>query len=379
MRQKCRVLVVDDEEPLQRAYGRLLTQTGYQVELASSGHEGLEKLAAAKVDVIVSDIAMPGISGLEFLRRVREKDLDIPVILITGYPDIDSAIRAVEYGAMRFLTKPVETIALIETVERASKLSHAARLKRQAAATMGMSALPADRAGLEKVMEQVFDTLWIAYQPLVSTVTGKIYGYEALMRSVLPPPGAFDTAERLGRVLELGRRIRTLIAETLAKNPPEGTVFVNLHPRDLQDDELYSTSSPLYPFSRRVVFEITERAGLEEGLNIQKLVRKLKDLGYRIAIDDLGAGYAGLSYFSLLEPDVVKLDLSLIRNIDQDSVKQKLVGSIQSLCEDLSIMLIAEGIEEKAEHDAITRLGCQILQGYYYARPGPAYPQLTEN
>jgi EAL domain-containing protein (putative c-di-GMP-specific phosphodiesterase class I) len=103
-------------------------------------------------------------------------------------------------------------------------------------------------------------------------------------------------------------------------------------------------------------------------------VTRLRGLGYRIAIDDLGAGYAGLTSFAQLEPEVVKVDMSLVRGIDSSPVKQKLVRSIIALCTELGIQLVAEGIETPAERDAVVALGGDLCQGYLFAKPGRGFP-----
>jgi EAL domain-containing protein (putative c-di-GMP-specific phosphodiesterase class I) len=103
-------------------------------------------------------------------------------------------------------------------------------------------------------------------------------------------------------------------------------------------------------------------------------VAQLRSLGYRIAVDDLGAGYAGLASFAHLEPEVVKVDMSLIRGLDRSPMKQKLLRSIVALCQELSIQMIAEGIETEAERDTLVHLGGDLCQGYLFARPNLPWP-----
>jgi EAL domain-containing protein (putative c-di-GMP-specific phosphodiesterase class I) len=98
-------------------------------------------------------------------------------------------------------------------------------------------------------------------------------------------------------------------------------------------------------------------------------------LGYRIAVDDLGAGYAGLNYLAMLEPDVVKLDIGLVRDIHKIPVKRKLVGSMIGLCRDLGIVVVAEGVETVEERDVLVELQCDLLQGFLFARPGKPFPE----
>lgn len=150
--------------------------------------------------------------------------------------------------------------------------------------------------------------------------------------------------------------------------------LVNLHPKDLMDPELSDLASPLVAIADRVVLEITERASLDGLDDIQGRVANLRRLGYRIAIDDLGAGYAGLNSFALLEPEIVKIDMTLTRDIDKSAVKRKLVGSLAALCREMGMTIITEGVETEAERDTLIGLGCDLLQGYLFAKPGRPFP-----
>src|SRR6185436_13158515 len=143
--------------------------------------------------------------------------------------------------------------------------------------------------------------------------TQTVFGYEALLRTnepSLPHPGAvLDAATRLGRLEELGRIIRNRAAGPMLANPTDtARLFVNLHVTDLLDPLLSSPNSPLAAISTRVVLEITERSSLDEVRDVRARVAALREMGYSIAVDDLGAGYAGLTSFTLLEPEIVKLD-----------------------------------------------------------------------
>ncbi len=96
---------------------------------------------------------------------------------------------------------------------------------------------------------------------------------------------------------------------------------------------------------------------------------KLKSLGFQIAIDDLGAGYAGLTSFTQLQPEIAKLDMSLVRGVDADSRRQSIIRSMKKLCDELGILVVAEGVQTAAERDKLAELGCDLLQGYLFARP----------
>jgi EAL domain-containing protein (putative c-di-GMP-specific phosphodiesterase class I) len=219
----------------------------------------------------------------------------------------------------------------------------------------------------------------MAFQPIVDAGQRRIFGYEALMRAKepsLPHPGAvLNAAERLDRLTELGRRVRTLSAEAFERAPEGALLFVNLHTRDLLDPALYEKHAPLTEIANRVVLEITERSTIDDVKDIHARVVTLRELGFRIAIDDLGAGYAGLSSFAALEPDVVKLDMSLVRNVHQSDIRQRLIGSMTGLCREMGMLVVAEGVELVEERESVRGVGCDLLQGYLFAKPGPPFPQ----
>ena len=369
---KGRVLLVDDETALLEVWGEILAAAGWTVETASNGARALEILLRGSFDTIMTDIDMPGLDGLALLRAIRTRDLDVPVVLMTGHPRTETAIEAVEQGALRYLVKPFSADTLTSAVEAAARLHRMARLKREALAYLGgESGLPGDLAGLEEAFTRGVDRLWIAYQPIVRA-DGTVFGHEALMRSdlkALPNPGSmFDAAERLGRVHDLGRAIRVQAAA--ATDGPNGlSLFVNVHALELIDPDLYASAAPLSAHAHAVVLEVTERTSFERVPELRDRIRSLRQLGYRIAVDDLGAGYAGLTSFAALEPEVVKLDMALVRDVDREPIKRRLVGSMAHLCRDLGILVVAEGVETPAERDVLVDLGCDLMQGYLFGRP----------
>jgi EAL domain-containing protein (putative c-di-GMP-specific phosphodiesterase class I) len=218
----------------------------------------------------------------------------------------------------------------------------------------------------------------MAMQPVCAWRSRSIYAYEALLRTDEPtlrnPADFVEAAARLGRVPELGRVIRRRIAAAMPAVPDGANVFVNLHPSELVDDELGAPDGVLTPFAPRIVLEVTERATLDEVPGLSDGVARLRALGYRIALDDLGAGYAGLSSFALLEPEIVKVDMSLVRGIHDSPVKQKLFQAFTALCRELEVELIAEGVEVAEERDCLSRLGGDLFQGYLFARPARGFP-----
>ncbi|HEY6463935.1 MAG TPA: EAL domain-containing protein, partial [Polyangiaceae bacterium] len=367
------MLVVDDDDALARAVKRILEGAGYVVTTAQDGASAIETVQRAPFDVIVSDINMPGMSGVDLLRVVRAYDLDVPVILMSGAPTVETAMEAVSLGALCYLPKPTSRDVLLGAVERASRLHRMARMKREALKLGGADdAQAGDRAGLEARFERALDTLWMAFQPIVEPALGRVFGYEALMRASepsLPHPGAIlDAAERLGRLPDLGQRVRALSAAAFERAPRDTLLFVNLHTRDLLDPTLYEAASPLTKLADRVVLELTERAAVDDVKDIQSRVSVLRFHGYRLAIDDLGAGYAGLSSFAAFEPEIVKLDMSLVRDVHRSDIRRRLIESMATLCKELGMLVVAEGVEVGEERDCVRTCGCSLQQGYLYAK-----------
>ncbi|HEX2731543.1 MAG TPA: EAL domain-containing protein [Polyangiaceae bacterium] len=370
-----KVLLVDDDPFVLREYGKLLERMGLQVSFATDGQLALECFGRQPIDVVVTDLAMPTMGGLHFLRELRKINVDVPVILITGSPDVQTAVAALEYGAFHYLTKPVSPDKFKGTLSRALAFRALDRLHRAGDENGSKPGMPAF-AALEARFEAALSNLWIAFQPIVSWSRKGAFAYEALVRSTEPSmnnPGLlFDAADQLGRMLHLGRAIRAKVADTISRHPDK-RFFVNLNPIELNDDELHSSGCPLAPFANQIVFEVTERTALASVSGVTAQIERLRKNGYQIAVDDLGAGYASLSSFIHIEPDFVKVDLSLVRDLHLSPRKRTLIRGINQICvKDLGISVICEGVEKAEERDVLLAEGIDFLQGYYFARPSPA-------
>ena len=374
-----RVLVADDDETMRSAITRVLRKVGFDVTVVEDGQEAIATLAQRDFDVVVSDILMPHMNGIDLLRHVRARDLDLPVVLVTGGPSVDTAARAVEYGAFRYILKPFDTEELRRVVTNAAQLGRLSRVKREAHVLLGEVPGPTDRAGLELCFSRALESLWMAFQPLVDSERREVVAYEALMRSkepALPHPGAvLDAAEKLHRIPDVLRAVLPQVAHQMRALPNDALVFVNLHPEDLNDGSLVDDACPLHPLAGRIVLEVTERQTLGSVADLAGVVGQLRRVGFRIAVDDLGAGYASLSSFADLEPDYVKIDMGLVRDIDKSDTRQRVVGAMVRLSHEMGIRVVGEGVETQAERDALVALGCDLLQGYFFAKPGPGFPE----
>ena len=372
---------MDDDPTLLKSLARALRAKGYEVAAVRDGQDAVALMRSGDFDAVVSDIAMPGMDGIQLLREAREHELYVPVILMTGEPTVGTAVKAVEFGAFHYLTKPTGLDELHRVLGRAVGLSRMARVKQEAAELLGSTdPRAADRAGLEASFLRAMNGLWVAFQPII-TPSYRIFAYEALLRSdepALRDPGAvIGAAERLNRLNELGRTVRDRAAAQVGAVDADWHLFVNCHPRDLMDEDLYDPTAALSRHATRVVLEVTERSSLEEVKDVRGRVAALREVGFRIAIDDFGAGYAGLTSFAQLEPEIVKIDLSIVRDVEKNHIKQKVIRSTATLAKDMGIQVVAEGVETQEERDCLVDLGVDLFQGFLFARPGRPFPTVA--
>jgi EAL domain-containing protein (putative c-di-GMP-specific phosphodiesterase class I) len=226
------------------------------------------------------------------------------------------------------------------------------------------------RSCTESEFREALESLYMVYQPIVKPAQGLAVGYEALVRTrhsrLSQPKELLDTASRLGGFEEIGRRVRRAVAGDIENLPEDSLVFVNLHAEELLDETLYSEANPLQKHAGRIVFELTEQASLD---GIERCIAALREQKFLIAVDDLGAGYAALSLLIALEPDFVKIDRDLVRGVDADASKRALITSLASVCRELEIQLVCEGVETEEEGRCLLEVGVDLLQGYFFAKP----------
>jgi EAL domain-containing protein (putative c-di-GMP-specific phosphodiesterase class I)/ActR/RegA family two-component response regulator len=368
-----KILVAEDDHLQLRAYARALRAVGFEVDCADNGETAVNMLLSGTYDAVVSDITLPCVDGVGVLQAAHQRDADMPVVLITGTPRLDTAVAAVEHAAFRYLLKPLTPAQLQDTVIYCAQMHRLAVLRRMAISSAGEAWSPAeDRAGLTLIFERALQSVWMAFQPVVSWRRKRILAYEALLRSTEPklanPCLLLSAAERLDRVAEVGRIVRNRVAEDVPGAPSQ-YVFVNLHSHDLLDDHLYDPTAPLSKVAERVVLEVTERASLSTVNDIETRIDKLRHLGFRIALDDLGAGYSGLASFAPLQPEVVKYDMSLVRGVDSSPTRRKVIQAMTALFAEMEMQVVAEGVETIAERDTLIELGVDLLQGYLFAKP----------
>jgi EAL domain-containing protein (putative c-di-GMP-specific phosphodiesterase class I) len=213
----------------------------------------------------------------------------------------------------------------------------------------------------------------MVFQPIVSPASGGLVGAEALARFDATVHHAPDVWFReawdvgLGVELELAAVRNALPA--LMQLPPHAFLSINASPRTIADARFLDVIAGVE--ANRLVVEITEHAIVDDYAPLVEAVGRVRTAGVRIAIDDVGAGYASLRHVLWVSPDIVKLDMSLTRGIDADPVKQALVCGLMAFAARTEFMVVAEGVETAAEADALREVGVRFGQGYLFAKPGP--------
>jgi len=246
------------------------------------------------------------------------------------------------------------------------------------AAEIARSAEQWERAQKVDDLKELVDdeAVFIEYHPIIVTDSEEIYGYEALARGVRrelrSPEVLFEVAAEANMIWELSRLLRReAVSGILDKLPEDQFLFINIDPHDF-DDPSFRELDPAdlgIEDPSRIVLEITERTAITDYPRFQTYLDKFRELGFRFAVDDAGSGYAGLGSIANLAPDYIKLDISLISNIDSNFLKQHLVETIVGFAETHGAMVVAEGVERQEEFETVKQLGVHLTQGFLFHRP----------
>lgn len=240
---------------------------------------------------------------------------------------------------------------------------------------------------LERILKE--EDISTVFQPIVSLKNGKVIGYECLSRGPISselysPTKLFKAAEDNKKVWELELLCRVKAIERGKNIDKEKFLFVNVDPLVLKDEKFTKgfTKEFLAKYDmspETIIFEITERTSIEDYKTFKATLENYIEQGYKIAIDDTGAGYSGLKMLTETKPHYVKIDIDIIRNIDKDTFKQALIKSFVSLAEVTGMKLIAEGIETEEELITLIDLGVYAGQGFFLQRPAETFLEMSES
>ncbi|MEV8509756.1 EAL domain-containing protein [Actinoplanes sp. NPDC051475] len=230
---------------------------------------------------------------------------------------------------------------------------------------------PCDAQALRQVLQG--RAVQVAFQPVVQLNDGLVRGYEALARfdrdHFASPVQAFAAANAAGLGVELELLAMQCAFERLDDMPAGAWLSVNLSVEAVMTP---AVADLVVAYAHRgITVELTEHTQVEDYAALTEVTERLRAAGVLIAVDDAGSGYASLSHILQLRPDIIKLDIALVRGVDTDPIRTALTRALSTFARDIGAQLIAEGVETHAEHEKLRALGIELGQGYYMARPGP--------
>jgi EAL domain-containing protein (putative c-di-GMP-specific phosphodiesterase class I)/FixJ family two-component response regulator len=381
-----RVLLVDDDPANRALLRRLLSQQGLRhLYEATDSREALARISEADPDLVLLDLHMPGVDGYALLAELRQRAAGsyLPVLVITADTSREAIKRALDLGARDFLTKPFDVTEatlrvrnLLETRALHTTLRHHNLALRQLVGeyqNVATSEREARQVTVQRIEQVLRDGLLaMVFQPIFEVTDRKIIGCEALAR--FPQDAARGGPDRwfadadqtgLGTQLELAAVVAAL--QHLPELPHHLFMAINISPAAAMAPELRAVLNTTN--CARIVLELTEHVPVEDYEAMRDALAVFRSAGARLAIDDTGAGYAGFRHLLGLHPDVIKLDISLTRDIDQDAARRALAAALVTFGRDVGAQVIAEGVENASELNTLTGLGVPWVQGFYLARP----------
>jgi diguanylate cyclase (GGDEF)-like protein len=384
----------DDDAPVSVLY---LDIDRFKTINDASGHSGgddvLRALAARLEQTVPSGSVVARLAGDEFVVAVPgplEIGLDIGRAVLASLaqplPTPGGQVQVALSIGLAVAHRPEQAEQNVRAADTAMYAAKRAGGNRLEIFNDQMREAIQQRITAETRLRQALDgdrvaTLPVWFQPIVSPATDLIVGAEALVRMRTPDgeilaPGHFiATAEETGLVVPLGEHVLAQALHHLHEWRPDlGYVSVNVSPRQLVEPDFVPTLARLLAASglddpSRLVLEITETALLSNTADLQDRLHAITALGVRIALDDFGTGYSSLTWLQSVPADIVKLDRSFVAGLAHDTRKESIISAVLWLARSLNMSVVAEGVEELADWEALRDADCPAIQGYFFSRP----------
>lgn len=381
----CRVLIAEDDSIVLEALKAIIgSDRDFDViATASDADSAIAAVIHNLPDLALLDVRMPGGGGERVAKAISETRPGVRIVAISAHDDEATIAAMIAAGAHGYITKDTDQASMLDTLKRCAAgesiftPSSTGHLMREyARSSQQLAAARRDVSRREERIAKVCEPgqMKSVFQPIVDLQTGDVVMYEALTRfnpiHGMNPQQWFEEAEAIGMTAEIESAALSHTAEALENSGLDDiTVSVNVSPSTLLDPKLADRFLAFAP--DRMVIEITEHARINDYGQVKAVADKLHERGTRLAIDDAGAGFASLRHIIDLMPDLIKLDISLVRSIDTDTRRHALAAGLSTFAREIGAQIIAEGIETREELDALCELGVEYGQGYYLARPGP--------
>ncbi len=375
-----RVLVVDDNASNVALMAALLHEQGLQlIGSETDARQVPRRLVAEDPDLVLLDLHMPHVDGHTLLGQIQRYAAGtyLPVLVLTADTTTEARDRALALGAQDYLTKPVDaaeaTLRIANLLQTRRLLGALRRTAEPAPEERGQHWTDQDerRRRTDAVLRD--RSITPVFRPVVDVHTLETVGHEGVSRfpdgGALKPQQWFDDAFAVGLGPELEWLAAACALGCLDALPADTFLAINMSPATI----LCTSERELCPpgACSRVVIELTEHVPIEDYTAVERALAVMRGLGARLAADDLGSGYAGFRHLVSLRPDIIKLDQSLVRGIHANSGQRALASALVAFAGDVGAHVIAEGVEEYAELDALRGLGVPWAQGRYLGRPEP--------
>lgn len=374
------VLLVDDDADVRGAVAALIRRQADLVLLAATGDadEALRIAAESAPDVVLMDVKMRS-GGPALTREMLRRAADAKVVALSAYDDRGALLQMIDAGAVGYVVKGCPARELLDAI--AAAVRGAVPLSPGASASLVREL--SERLDLERrertrrhdqreLVRTAMTGLRMLFQPIVRLSDGSWEGFEALSRF---PHLDISTAEVFAAATEaeLDERLEhAAVAQAMRQQDtlPDGVYMtVNVSPRLLVSDALREFA---HASVDRLVLEVTEHAAVEDYEALRDALAPWRERGARLAVDDAGAGFASLRHILRLEPDFIKLDGSLTAGIVAGASERALAAALVAFANGTGAVIVAEGIEQVDQVEALRGLGVTLGQGYYLGRPRPA-------
>ena len=376
------VLVVDDDASNVALFKALIEGEGLpRVATETDPQRVPQRLVEQHPDLVVLDLHMPHVDGYAVLAQIRAFAAGsyLPVLVLTADTTASARNRALREGAQDFLTKPVD---IVEAVLRMANLLETRLLYQTLRREVGVAdptAVTAGRGTRVRIEKVLLDrAIRPVYQPVFDIATMATVGYEGLSRFSNPAPAApvpggpdrwFADAFAVGLGIELEWLAAKMQMPFLDACPPPTFLAVNMSPATI----LHITDNKLCgpTVCPRIVIELTEHVPIQDYSAVHRALAEMRGHGARLAADDLGSGYAGFRHLIALQPDIIKLDISLVAGIHRSHPQRALAAALVTFANDIGATVIGEGVEHAAELEVLRGIGVRWAQGYHLGRPAP--------
>jgi EAL domain-containing protein (putative c-di-GMP-specific phosphodiesterase class I)/DNA-binding NarL/FixJ family response regulator len=379
-----RVLVADDEDSVLAVLESLIeSDPGLDlVGMVKDAEAAIDAAEHEQPDVALVDVRMPGGGGVRAAREIRRRCPATRVIALSAFEDRETVLAMLRAGALAYVAKGDSTREILRAIRRSTSDSAslspnvvgdvADALAEYHAYRMRSSSIYGRRV---RRIRDVLDDASVStvFQPIVNLIDGHVVGVEALARFPGRPrrsPDAwFAEAANVGLLVELETLALRHAVTEVDRLPRDVYLAVNVSPQTLCSPELDRVIAGVDV--ERIVVELTEQAPVEDYDELIDRLRELRASGVRIAIDDAGAGFVTLRHVLRMAPDIMKLDLTLVREIDNDANRRAVVSTLLPFAAAMGATLVAKGVETEAQLETLRSIGVEVGQGFLLGRPGP--------